>query len=79
MLDLLNNDFLNMNAKTREIVADIRALKAYEKDLTDSDYKIIKCYEYSLAGLEMPYDIEELHMEREKLRENIRQIEEKQS
>ena len=72
MLDLLNNDFLNMNAKTREIVADIRALKAYEKDLTDSDYKIIKCYEYSLAGLEMPYDIEKLHMEREKLREKIR-------
>jgi hypothetical protein len=72
MLDLLNNDFLNMNIKTREIVADIRALKAYEKDLTDSDYKIIKCYEYSLAGLEMPYDIEKLHMEREKLREKIR-------
>jgi len=25
------------------------------------DWKVAKCYEYSLAGLEAPYDINELH------------------
>lgn len=43
--------------------------------LTASDYKVIKCYEYSLVGLEMPYDIEELHAERESLRAKIKELE----
>jgi hypothetical protein len=73
----LNNTFLNTNAKTRELIADTKALKAYHNKLTESDYKIIKCYEYSLAGLELPYDIEALHAEREAIREEIRLLEEK--
>lgn len=78
MFDLLNNDFFNMNTKTRELVADIKTLKACELDLQESDYKIIKCYEYFLVGLDLPYDIEALHSEREALREEIRKIEEKE-
>jgi hypothetical protein len=77
MLDLLNNDFFNMNAKTRELVADIKTLKACELELQESDYKIIKCYEYSLAGIELPYDIQELHEKREAIRERIRILQSK--
>ncbi len=73
----LNNIFLNTNTKTREVIADMRALKAYQNELTASDYKIIKCYEYSLAGLELPYDVNALHSEREAIREKIRFLEEK--
>lgn len=73
----LNNTFLNTNAKTRELIADTRALKAFQNKLSESDYKIIKCYEYSLAGLELPYDINALHAEREAIREEIRLLEEK--
>ena len=73
----LNNTFLNTNAKTRELIADIKALKAYQNELAESDYKVIKCYEYSLAGLELPYDIQALHAEREVIREKIRLLEEK--
>lgn len=73
----LNNNLLNTNTKIRELVADMKAKKAYENKLTASDYKIIKCYEYSLAGLELPYDIDELHAEREATREEIRKLEEK--
>lgn len=40
------------------------------------DYKIIKAYEYQMAGLEPPYDIETLHIEREAMREEIRELEE---
>lgn len=51
---------------------DIDALK---KQLSSTDYKIIKCYEYSLAGLELPCDIQALHTERQTLRQSINALE----
>jgi hypothetical protein len=64
------------NEKLNKLLADIRLKKALELRLSKSDYKVIKCYEYSLAGLDLPYDIEALHAERESIREEIRQLEE---
>lgn len=64
------------NEKLNKLLADIRLKKALEFRLSKSDYKVIKCYEYSLAGLDLPYDIETLHAERESIREEIRQLEE---
>lgn len=43
--------------------------------LRESDFKIIKSYEYSLVGKELPYDIVELHEQRQPLREKINQLE----
>ncbi len=45
--------------------------------LSDSDYKIIKCTEYSLAGKKAPYDIAQLHKERQSVRDKINELEEK--
>ena len=39
--------------------------------LRESDFKIIKSYEYSLVGKEVPYNIVELHEQRQPLREKI--------
>lgn len=50
-------------------------IKALKEKLASTDYQIIKCYEYSLAGLELPYDITFLHEEREAIREQIRELE----
>ena len=50
-------------------------LKSLKNQLSSTDYQIIKCYEYSLAGLELPYDIQTLHTEREAIREQIRELE----
>lgn len=58
------------NLKTK--IAEIGKLK---NQLKRTDYKIIKAYEYQLAGLETPYDIEMLHSEREALRAEIRNLE----
>ena len=58
--------------KIRDIQAKIDAKKA---ELDSTDYKIIKCSEYQLAGLESPYDITELHTERQALRDEINQLE----
>lgn len=46
-----------------------------EEQLSATDYKIIKSYEYTLAGEEPPYDIAALHAERESLRMRIRELE----
>lgn len=50
----------------------IEGLKA---QLTDDDYKIIKCYEASLLGNELPYDIVSLHRIRDEIRANINEME----
>lgn len=47
-----------------------------QAQLDETDYKIIKSSEYQLAGLELPYDIEELHRERQALRDKINELEE---
>lgn len=49
-------------------------IRNLECDLTASDYKIIKCYEYSLIGEELPYDIEQLHIERQAIRDEINRL-----
>lgn len=46
--------------------------------LTETDYKIIKCSEYQLAGLELPYDISAVHEERQMLRDRINALESKE-
>lgn len=43
--------------------------------LSETDYKIIKCYEYQLAGLELPYDIATLHAQRQEIRDKINELE----
>lgn len=62
-----------------EIVFDVQKLRrdieANKEALTASDYKIIKCYEASLLGDPLPYDIESLHVERQGIRDKINELE----
>ena len=39
-------------------------------------YKIIKSYEYSLMNIEIPYDMEQLHSERQNIRDRINSLRE---
>lgn len=57
---------------TQAVEAEIQALK---DSLADSDYKITKCYEASLIGAELPYDVATLHTERQVLRDRINELE----
>ena len=72
----INNFFLAGAPKAQKVIADLRTIKALQSQLSETDYQIIKCYEYSLVGLELPYDIQALHAEREAIREQIRELEE---
>ena len=62
------------NQETAPIKAEILSLK---EQLASTDYKVIKCAEYSLAKLDPPYNIEELHAERQELRDKINALENK--
>lgn len=55
-----------------KVEAEIERLKA---ELMDTDYQVIKSYEYTLAGVPAAYDIEELHTSREQQRIRIRELE----
>jgi len=46
-----------------------------KKLLSDSDYKIIKCFEASLSNEEMPYNYEELKAQRNAWRNEINELE----
>lgn len=62
-----------------EKIPDIQKYKRKIQDLKDelagSDYKITKCYEASLMGYELPYDLQELHKMRQDVRDRINGLE----
>lgn len=52
-----------------------RQIEELKYQLTSTDYKIIKCSECSLAGEQMPYNIIELHAQRQAIRDEINELE----
>lgn len=57
---------------TTKLQGEIDAIKA---ELSETDYQVIKCYEASLVGEELPYDIKALHSERDLKRAKINTLE----
>lgn len=57
---------------TTKIQGEIDAIKT---ELSETDYQVIKCYEASLVGEELPYDIKALHKERDLKRAKINTLE----
>ncbi len=53
-----------------------REIQALKDELAGEDYKITKCYEASLLGKSLPYDINELHTARQTARDRINELEE---
>lgn len=52
-----------------------RRLAALKAALAAGDYRVIKCYEASLVGEELPYDVAVLHASRNAIRAQINDIE----
>lgn len=50
-------------------------IEALKEQLAESDYQVIKCYEANLVGETLPYDIKELHKNRQAIRDNINNLE----
>lgn len=62
-------------AESARIMEARKQISDLKEMLTASDYQIIKCYEYALNNLELPYDVIELHAERQALRDQINELE----
>lgn len=52
-----------------------KRINELKQQLSESDYKIIKCYEANMIGEDLQYDIETLHTERQAIRDEINRIE----
>lgn len=52
-----------------------REIESRKQQLSDSDYKIVKCYEASLLNKPLPYNVEELHQTRQQMRNEINELE----
>lgn len=62
--------------KRQENMAErMNQISALKLQIKESDYKIIKAYEYSLVGKEAEYDIASLHLQRQSLRDKINLLE----
>lgn len=55
--------------------ASAQQIAKCKQQLTATDYQIIKCSECQLAGQPLPYDVAELHAERQALRDRINELE----
>lgn len=58
-----------------EVEKSKQEITTLKSQLTETDYKIVKCSEYQLAGLELPYDVQLLHTERQAIRDRINELE----
>ena len=56
----------------QEKIAEIEQLKA---QLASTDYKVVKISECLAIGSEMPYNAQELHQQRQAIRDRINQLE----
>lgn len=62
-------------ARQQQISQLIAQINDFKARIAASDYKIIKTYEYTLLGEQTEYDIEEVHAERQALRDQINDLE----
>jgi len=51
------------------------AIRTLKRQLSATDYKVIKCAECQLLGAEMPYDMQALHAQRQAIRDRINALE----
>jgi len=58
----IQQEILNLEAELASNASDV------------GDWKIIKCYEASLQGKELPYDIDALMAARQRLRDQINEL-----
>lgn len=76
-VEIEESEHTNLKA---EMAASVKASPEYQittlkAQLSAADYKITKCMEYFLVGLDLPYDVETLHAERQALRDQINALE----
>ena len=68
---------MEQNVEKENLEAELRVLRSELQASTSDigDWKVIKALEYQLAGQKIPYDMEKLNSDRQKVRDRINEIE----
>ena len=69
------NEELWNDYKSKNKTVNTQEIDKLKFQLSSTDYKVIKAYEYSLAGEQSPYNISQLHEERQAIRDKINALE----
>ena len=66
-----------LDIKREELEAELRVLRSELQANTSEigDWKVVKVLEYQLTGQKIPYDMEKLSSDRQKVRDRINEIE----
>ena len=74
-IHLLKEDTEMSRNEIEQKIRDLKTkLSCQESEI--GDWKIAKCIEYSTLGMEPPYDLQELHRQRQLVRDEIGALEE---
>lgn len=69
-------DYTPSEPTREEVLAEKQAVTdSLKAQIAESDYKVIKCAEAQLMGEELPYNVAELHAQRQALRDEINKLE----
>ena len=69
-------DYTPTEPTREEIIASYQAeIDTLKAQIAEGDYKVIKCAEAQLMGEELPYNVAELHAQRQALRNEINVLE----
>jgi len=69
-------DYTPSEPTREEIIAEKQAvIDSLKAQIAEGDYKVIKCSEAQFLGEEMPYNVAELHAQRQALRDEINKLE----
>ena len=74
-IPILTDEELAVMEEARRILNIQNQIDELKAQLESTDYKIIKCSECDFVGKEMPYDVQELHAERQAIRDEINMLE----
>lgn len=69
-------DYTPSEPTREEVLAEKQAvIDSLKAQIAEGDYKVIKCAEAQLMGEELPYNVTELHAQRQALRDEINKLE----
>ena len=67
--------FVDYISDIEEGIPKSEEIERLKSELQESDYKVIKCAEAICLNAELPYNMTELHKERQALRDKINKLE----
>lgn len=75
LIDFYYRDKILSVRYTPDIVSIEKEIDRLKKVLSDSDYIVIKSYEATMIGQPIEYNINEVHLSRQQLRDKINELE----